>query len=116
MTTITRLNKHFIKKAEVNGDALSALWEVINNPAITYGSFEKDARGNRVPRCCRRHGQQQEKWTGTTSTGQKFCIAVNVCCGEAITYWVDQTETELRADQKAAGVTGYRGRDGKWRA
>lgn len=116
MTTINRLHHHLTTKAEANGVALAAIWEIISNPAITYESFTKDAQGNRVPRVCKRHGRQQEKWTGTTSTGDKFCIAVNVCCGEAITYFEDQTETELRADQKASGIKRYRGRDGQWRS
>ena len=112
-----RINPHLRKKAEQNGVALSAIWHVLLNPETTFASYERDrAMGNRVARICRRCGEQQQKWQGTTPNGDKFCVVVNPCCGEAVTYWQDQAETALRADQKAAGVTGYRGRDGKWRS
>lgn len=110
-----RITPHLRKKAEDNGVALSAIWEIILNPAITYDSFT-NKNGRRTPYTCKKCGGQQQKWTGTTKDGQKFCVVVNPCCREAVTYWVDQTETELRDDQKAAGVKGYRGRDGKWRS
>jgi len=112
---ITRLSKHLQEKAERNGVALSLIWEIVNSPENTYDSFTKDAKNNKVARICRRHNEQQRKWTGTTASGQKFCVAVNVCCGEAVTYFDDQVETPLRPDQKAAGQTGYVGKDGKWR-
>jgi hypothetical protein len=115
MTKITRLNKHLQEKAAREGVALSLIWEIVQNPGLTYGSFTKNDRGQRIERSCRRHGKQQEKWTGVASNGQAFCVAVNDCCGEAITYWLDQVETPLRADQKASGRTGYVGKDGKWR-
>ena len=110
-----RITPHLREKAEREGVALASLLEILLNPEVTYYSFTKKA-GNRVPRTCKKCGTQQQKWTGTTKNGQKFCVVVNPCCGDAITYWVDQAETDLRVDQKAAGVTGYRGRDGKWRS
>lgn len=110
-----RLSPHLLQKAEREGVALSAIWDIIQNPQITYDSFTKKGN-NRVPRNCNKCGIQQQKWTGTARDGRKFCVVINPCCGEAITYWLDQVETDLRADQKAAGVTGYRGRDGKWRS
>lgn len=110
-----RLTPHLREKAAREGVPLSLIWEIIHNPELSYDSFTGQGKQRR-PRTCKKCGQQQKKWTGTTSDGQKFCVAINVCCGDAITYWPDQTETELRPDQKAAGVTGYRGRDGKWRS
>jgi hypothetical protein len=115
---ITRLSKHLQEKAAANGVALSLIWEIVNDPGLTYSSFTTEkvnGKEVKVRRNCR-CGQQQEKWTGVASNGQAFCVAVNVCCGVATTYWPDQVETELRPDQKAAGVTRYRGADGKWRS
>lgn len=112
---ITKLSKHLQEKAERNNIALSLIWEIVNSPENTYDSFRKDDNNNKVARICRKHNEQQRKWTGTTASGQKFCVAVNVCCGEAVTFFEDQIETELRPDQKASGVKRYRGRNGEWR-
>lgn len=108
-----QLTPHFLEKAQREGVSIAALWDIILNPKITYQSFTKQ-NGKRVPRICQKCGVQQQKWTGDSIAG-KFCVVVNPCCQKAITFWLDQTETELRPDQVAAGVTGYRGRDGKWR-
>lgn len=112
---ITKLSRHLQEKAERNNVALSLIWEIVNSPENTYDSFRKDNKNNKVARICRKHNEQQRKWTGTTASGQKFCVAVNVCCGEAVTFFEDQIETDLRPDQKAAGVKRYRGRNGEWR-
>lgn len=108
------LTSHLIKQADSKGIALDLIREVLANPTLTYGSFQKDASGNRVPYTCRKCGKQQEKWTGV-ARGTKLCVVVNPCCGEAVTVWFDQIETALRPDQKAKGVKGYVGRDGFYR-
>lgn len=110
---ITRLSKHLQEKAERNGVALSLIWEIVNHPGLTYDSYKTEGKV-KVRRNCR-CGTQQQKWTGVASNGQAFCVAVNACCGIATTYWVDQVETELRPDQIEKGITGYNGKDGKWR-
>jgi hypothetical protein len=117
MAKITRLSKHLQEKAERNGVALSLIWEIVNNPGLTYDSFATEKVGDKkvkVRRNCR-CGTQQQKWTGVASNGQAFCVAVNACCGIATTYWDDQVETPLRPDQIEKGITGYNGKDGKWR-
>jgi hypothetical protein len=107
---------HLISQARDKGIDIAVIDEVLANPAITYKSFTKDrATGQRVPVLCRECGTQQDKWTGTASDGTKVCIAVNACCGLAVTVFLDQVETAIRPDQRAKGVTGYRGRDGQWR-
>lgn len=105
------ISTHARQQAATKRLALSLIWEVAQRPENTYGSFRKDHNGNRVPYTCRRCGADQQKWTGTASNGTKLCLAVNACCGEVVTVWLDQVETDLRDDQKAAGVTGYAGRD-----
>lgn len=115
---ITKLSKHLQEKAARNGVALSLIWEIVNDPGITTPSFTTEmvnGKAVKVRRTCR-CGSQQQKWTGVASNGQAFCVAVNACCGIATTYWDDQVETPLRPDQKAAGVTRYRGKDGEWRS
>lgn len=108
------LTNHLIQQATVKGIALDIIREVLAHPTLTYGSFHKDASGNRVPYTCRRCGTPQEKWTGE-ARGTKVCVVVNPCCAEAVTVWLDQVDTAIRPDQRANGVTGYRGRDGRWR-
>ena len=111
-----RFTPHLRKKIEETGVPAAAIWHILNNPETTYDSFERDrVTGKRIPRTCRRCGTQQQKWTGT-SQGEKFCVVVNPCCREAITFWRDQVDTPLRPDQVAAGVKGYRGSDGRWRS
>lgn len=113
--TSYRLTPHLLQKAEREGVALSLIWDIILNPGLTYASYDSK-KGRKVPYTCRKCHQPQQKWTGTASNGQKFCVVVNPCCGDAITFWPDQIETELRPDQRASGVNRFRGRDGKWRA
>jgi hypothetical protein len=108
MTTIT-ISQHARQQAAAKNIALALVWEVALNPENTYGSYRKDNDGNRLSYTCRRCGADQKKWTGTASDGTKLCLAVNTCCREVVTLWLDQIETALRDDQKAAGVTGYKG-------
>jgi hypothetical protein len=108
------LHQHLTDQAARKGIPLTAVRTVLAAPAISYKSFTKDGNGKRVPRCCNRHGIQQDTVTGTAE-GRKLAISVAACCNLAITVWMDQAETELREDQKAKGVTKYRGKDGNWR-
>jgi hypothetical protein len=108
------LTPHVVKRAEEKGVALALLWEILANPQTAYPSFQRTPNG-RQPYLCRKCGAQQQKVTGTTRSGVKLCLVVNPCCGDVVTFWFDQVETELRADQVAAGVTDYRGADGTWR-
>jgi hypothetical protein len=101
------ISQHARQQAAAKNIALALVWEVALNPENNYGSYHKDNDGNRLNYTCRRCGTDQRKWTGTASDGTKLCLAVNTCCGEVVTVWLDQVETALRADQKAAGVTGY---------
>lgn len=103
------ISKHAREQAAAKNLALALVWEVALNPENTYGSYRKDNDGNRQPYICRRCRTEQQKWTGTASDGTKLCLAVNTCCGEVVTVWLDQVETALRDDQKAKGVTGYAG-------
>jgi hypothetical protein len=105
------ISTHARQQAAAKNIPLEAVWQVALNPENTYGSYRKDNDGNRLSYTCRRCGAEQKKWTGTASDGTKLCLAVNTCCGEVVTLWLDQIETALRDDQKAAGVTGYAGRD-----
>jgi hypothetical protein len=109
------ISQHARAQAAKKKLALALVWEVAHNPQATYGSFRKDDHGNRVPYRCDRCNTDQQKWTGTASDGTKLCLAVNACCGEVVTIWLDQVETELRDDQRAKGVKGYKGRDGQYR-
>lgn len=106
---------HLLDQAREKGIAMEAVVAVLRNPDLTYPSFVKDARGQRVPRACRTCGQQGQTWTGSHN-GQKIAMSVYPCCRKAITVWFDQIETAIRPDQKAKGVKGYIGRDGRWRA
>lgn len=106
---------HLIAQARAKGISLAAIEAVLKAPGLIYKSFRKDANGKRYAPLCKRHNVQQEKWCGE-ALGQKVCIVVYPCCGEAVTVWVDQIETEIRPDQRKAGVKGYTGRDGKWRS
>lgn len=108
------LTDHIRKQAAEKGIPVSAIHAILANPGLTYGSFER-VDGQRRPRCCRVHGVQQQKWTGEAE-GKKLCLVVNVCCQQAITVWLDQVETEIRPDQRAKGVMGYKNRKGEWRA
>lgn len=108
--TIPHLNEQAARK----NIGLNIVRSVLANPAITYKSFTKK-NGVRTPDCCNKCGIQKEKWCGE-AFGRKVCIVVAVCCRKAITVWEDQVETEVRPDQRAKGVTGYTGRDGRWRS
>lgn len=109
-----RMTRHLCEQAARKGINMEAIKAILKAPSITYPSFIKQ-NGKRVPMLCRSCGKQQEKWTGE-AFGQKVCVTVFPCCGVATTAWFDQIDTEVRADQRAAGLTGYVGRDGKWRA
>lgn len=108
-------NRHCTQRAAEKGIALAAIHAVLRSPGLVYKSFRRDKDGKRYEPLCKRHGRQQEKWTGE-AFGQKICLVVYPCCGEAVTVWIDQTETPLRPDQIKDGVKGYTGRDGKWRS
>lgn len=108
-----RLSRHCVRQAETKGIALSAVYHILNNPSITYQSFERTAKG-RVARLCPTCGNQQVKVTGVAN-GEALCVPACTNCKVGVTVWRDQVETDLRDDQRAAGVTGYRGRDGGWR-
>lgn len=105
MSNIT-ITRHCEQQAQNKGILLATLAEVLASPALTYDSNKH---------ACKRCGVPQQRWTGTAN-GQKVCIAVNPCCGVAVTVWLDQVETEIRPDQRAQGVRRYRGRDGEWRS
>jgi hypothetical protein len=107
------LTNHIRNQAAEKAIPISAIHEVLANPGLTYGSFER-VDGKRQPRCCRIHGVQQEKWTGEVE-GLKLCLVVNTCCQQAITVWLDQVETPIRPDQAAKGIVGYKNRKGEWR-
>jgi hypothetical protein len=108
------LTSHIRQQAEAKGIPVAALHEILTNPAITYKSFHT-VNGVRQPRCCRTHQIQQETWTGVYE-GKKVAISVAPCCNTAITTWLDQVETNLRADQVARGVVRYRDCRGEWRS
>ena len=108
------LTKHCREKAAAVGVSIDDLLDLLAWPETTYPAFESTT-GKKRPRRCRSCGEQQQTWTGTTSTG-KFAVAVFPCCNTAITVFADQRETNLRPDQREAGVTGYVGRDGAWRS
>lgn len=99
------VSPHARQQAQAKNIALAAVWAVARNPQTTYASAKYR---------CQRCGADQQRWTGEAH-GTKLCLAVNACCGVVVTVWLDQVETDLRDDQRAAGVTGYRGRDGEWR-
>ena len=101
-----RIIPHCLEQAASKGIEARTLCAVLDAPAVTYDSNKH---------VCKRHGVPQQRWTGTAN-GQKVCIAVNACCNEAITVWMDQVETEIRPDQRAQGVRRYKGRDGRWRS
>lgn len=105
---------HLANQAALKNIPMAAVMEILQNPGIKYGSTIKNERGQRVPRCCQKHGVQQQTWTGEAH-GYKLALAVYTCCDLAITLWLDQQETALRPDQIAKGVTKYRGRNGEWR-
>jgi len=107
------ISPHAREQAARKDIALAVIWAVAQNPQTTYLSFQKLPDGTRQPYRCRRCGQQQEKWTGEAA-GVKVCLVVNRCCGTVVTLYHDQLDTPLRADQRANGVTRYRGRDGQW--
>lgn len=108
------IHPHLIQQAARKGIPMTAVQAVIAHPAISYKSFTKDAQGRRIPRCCNRHGVQQDTITGTAE-GRKLAVSVAPCCNLAITVWLDQVETSLRPDQIRKGVQRYRGKDGQWR-
>lgn len=110
-----RVTRHLREQAASKGIAIETVLSVLRHPLITYPSFVKDERNQRVPMLCRSCGAQQQKWTGVAN-GQKVCVTVFPCCGVATTVWFDQIETEVRADQRQAGLTGYVGMDGRWRS
>lgn len=105
---------HLIQQAARKRIPMAVVQEVLRHPGLVYKAFVKKD-GKRVPRLCQHHGVQQQTWTGEHN-GVKIALAVYTCCQKAITVWQDQVETEVRPDQKKNGVTGYYGRDGKWRA
>lgn len=108
------IHPHLHTQAARKGIPMTAVQAVIAHPAISYKSFTKDESGRRVPRCCKRHGVQQDTITGEAE-GRKLAISVAPCCNLAITVWLDQVETEIRPDQRAKGIQRYRGRNGEWR-
>lgn len=108
-----RITRHLREQAINKGINMDTVQAVLDAPSITYPSFVKE-NGQRVPMLCRSCGQQQEKWTGE-AFGQKVCVTVFPCCGVATTVWFDQIETAVRPDQRAAGLKGYVGKDGRWR-
>lgn len=110
-----RVTRHLQEQAARKGISMEAVMTVLKHPLITYASFVKDERNKRVPMLCRSCGEQQQKWTGVAD-GQRVCVTVFPCCGVATTVWLDQVETAVRDDQRQAGVTGYVGRDGRWRS
>lgn len=108
-----QITKHLQDQATRKGINIQAIQAILDAPGCTYPSFTV-TNGKREARMCAHHGVQQQKWTGQ-AFGQKVCVCVYTCCSKAVTAWFDQVETDLRDDQRKAGVTGYRGRDGKWR-
>jgi hypothetical protein len=107
------LSRHLVQQAEAKGIPLAAVYHVLNNPQITYQSFRRTPKG-RVARTCAKCGSGQVKVTGV-GQGHALCVPACPTCKVGVTVWVDQVETDLRDDQKEAGVTGYRGRDGRMR-
>lgn len=108
------LSPHLVEQARAKKIALAAIHAILANPSITYGSF-RTVNGKREPYRCRKCGSEQQKITGSHE-GQALCIPACTKCRVAVTVWEDQVETGLRADQKAKGVTRYRGRNGEWRS
>lgn len=99
------ISPHARRQAEAKSIALAAIWAIAQNPQTVYTT----------PRYrCQQCGTDQQRWTGE-AFGTKLCLAVNACCGLIVTVWLDQVETELRDDQRAAGVTDYRTAAGTWK-
>lgn len=112
MFTITY---HARQQAEAKGIPIAGVLEVADRPKTTYPSTAKTDRGRETV-VCRSCGKDQIKACGETADGLEIVVVVNPCCGRIITVFLDKVETEVRADQRARGVTGYHGRDGRWRA
>lgn len=112
MPTITA---HCRRQAEAKGIALAAILHVLDHPETEIPSTRKTPEG-RVENVCKTCGRPQRKVMGTGPDGTRLCVVVNPCCAVVITVWLDGVETVLRADQRANGVRGYHGRDGRWRA
>lgn len=103
------LTPHLRQQAQAKGIGMEVIASVLEAPSITYKSYQRTPAG-KVPYTCRKCGTHQEKWTGRLGN-TAICLVVNPCCGDVITVWHDGQDTELRADQRAKGVT-YVGRDG----
>lgn len=98
------LTKHLREQAVNKGIDEQDVFDVLNNPEITY-STDKHT--------CRRCGADQRKYVGTGRSGRKLCIATYDCCGIAVTVFDHLTETAIREDQRAAGVRSYKDRNGR---
>ena len=85
------LTTHIKEQAASKGISLEAVREVLAAPHYTYASAQHT---------CRIHGVAQQKWVGEAHDGTKLCIAVAPCCQRAITVFLDQVRTPLRADQR----------------
>jgi hypothetical protein len=106
---------HARQQAAAKGIPLTGVLEVARRPNLTIPSTTKGPHGRETV-TCRQHGGEQVKACGETADGLEIVVAVNTCCKRITTVFLDKVLTPVRDDQRAQGVTGYYGPDGRWRA